>query len=152
MAILALTLKFIFPIMKKFILASVATLTLLGGLTTTSCKKEEKENRKDMLVGTWRLVQEGEDSNGNGKFDADEKTTVNPQDSYTVQFNSDGTGNTTAGITLPITWSLQNGDKDLQMTIVTTSSTLNIVEISNSSLTLKDPTESPAEFITLTTQ
>lgn len=69
----------------------LAFATLAICLLAASCSKNTKEI-EDKLVGTWLMKTNGRDVNGNGVYDAGERT---PHDSttsrVTLTFKSDGT-------------------------------------------------------------
>jgi hypothetical protein len=138
--------------MKKLFIP--VALVLASSLLATSCKKKEDDpSRAQMITGTWKLTQEGEDTNGNGTWEDSERTAA--ADQATATFNADGTG-TTSGtvsgipISFPFNWRLQNNDNDIRIitTILgsTDTSVNNIVTVTSSDFVVRDMSASPVSY------
>jgi hypothetical protein len=144
--------------MKKYTftvaaLAAVMTLSLMP-----SCKKDDDKNsRSDMMVGTWKPTEEGDDTNKNGVWDTNEHGPIDSSNQLgsSVTFNSGGNGTvnvagSTAG--LPFSWTLLNNDNDLR--IITDfgpvfgkdTAVTNIVSLTGSELITKDTAGGTASF------
>ena len=142
--------------MKKLLIPVVLLLASASALMSCSKDKSPK-NTHERFVGTWKIYQDGEDDNGNGIWDANEKKDYIDFGAgfTTFTFNEDGSG-TVLGeggnkiITDSLTWNLQNANRDIR--IITTfvgysdSTVQNIVSITDNILVLKDNTQSPMVF------
>lgn len=112
--------------MKKYLVKCISGLILGSALLVASCSKDDDPelSRKEMLVGTWSMVQIAHDNNGNGIADASEIQT-NPPGSTDINmetFNANGTGNVrlknaTSDTTIAITWAITGGDAYLEVTV-----------------------------------
>ncbi len=143
--------------MKKHIfkLAAIAAIAAIAVLP--SCKKDDDNKtkpRSEMIVGTWKSDQQGEDTNGNGVWDTNERNNFDSSESGTFTFNANGSGSIYTEdlpVSIPLAWSLQNGDNDLR--VITTfgtesdTVTLNIVTLTEASLVLKQADETPVNFV-----
>jgi hypothetical protein len=99
--------------MRKTLLAVVVTGVLL--ITLTSCKKNNIQTTKDLLIGNWVQKSYVTDVNQNGIND---DSIINMPSGYYMILKSDGKGvsygNGAAGSYF--NWSLSNNDKTLNIT------------------------------------
>lgn len=111
-----------------------------------ACKKDDDDSkpRTEMMVGTWRLTEEGFDLNSNGELEMGETAEVNDTtDIDRATFSSDGTGTHT----LPgsgsesFNWSLVNHDNTLRIIVTGTTDTMDmaIKGLTDDKLTLLYP-------------
>lgn len=145
--------------MKKLLIP--VSILLAATTALTSCKKDDDgKSRHDMFVGNWKTYQSGDDANGNGIWDANEKKT-DSSGVATVTLNTDGSGTAVGNlmgtpITLPLNWSLQNNDNDIRLitTFLGSADTAvqNIVSIDESTFVLKDPSQNPVFFTSFNKQ
>jgi hypothetical protein len=105
--------------MKKKLLAAVFAASVLISLALTSCNKAKDTSRPGLLVGDWKVMEQGMDDNGNGTWDLDEHFPTVEGYETTIAFKADGTGLTTsylgAVITIPFSWQLVNGENDIRI-------------------------------------
>lgn len=147
--------------MKKIFIP--VAMFLAASTAVTSCKKDDdtSKSRHEMFEGSWKLYQSGEDENGNGIWDANEKVVDSDAELTLIVFKGDGTGSLTGEengvpMTSTLTWNLQNGDKDLRLinTMSGAPDTIiqNVVSIDASTLVLKDPQDLPFYFVSFNKQ
>jgi hypothetical protein len=144
--------------MKKLFIPAALAAALLSATVLPSCKKSDDnggENRAAMIVGTWTAYQTGEDTNGNGSWDADERVDVTGDETGTATFNADGSGSaniTISGtpLSIPLKWNLQNSDNDFRVILNTPfgsdTSVQNIVKLTSSDFELRDPSTAPPSY------
>lgn len=143
--------------MKKLFVPAALVAALLSATVLPSCKKSDDggQSRAAMLVGDWNAYQTGVDSNNNGTWDANERTDVSiTGDEGTLTLKSDGTGSANSNfggtpVSLPVKWSLQNGDKDLRMIITfmgDDTTLLNIVTLTSSDMELRNMDDQPVSY------
>ena len=112
--------------MKKYLVIGVPGMILGSTLVWASCSKDSDPelSRKEMMVGTWSIVQVAHDNNNNGVTDPSEILTVPPgsTDVNTETFNANGTGtvrikNAATDTTIAMTWAITGGDAYLEVTV-----------------------------------
>lgn len=146
--------------MKKHFIPVALIAALMAVTVLPSCKKKEDDpTRAQMLVGTWKLSQQGDDTNGDGVWQDSERQAVPADEMATTEFKSDGTGTLTVAlfpVPIPFTWSLQNNDTELKGTTTfmgqseTTVET--IVSMSSTDLVTKTSDSSGTFFTALKKQ
>ncbi len=133
--------------MKKILfILSASTLFL------ASCSKNESNDRKKLILGTWNLTELGQDNNSNGNLDNGE---TQPASNYGVSgyytFNENGTAvssvNTGSGSqTNNANWSLINNNESLYITSGGQSLTLPIKTLTKNKLILLNTDQSPGTW------
>lgn len=145
--------------MTKHLYKLAACSAVLAVLALPSCKKDDDKNnntksRSELIVGTWKTDQQGEDTNNNGVWDSNERQGFDSSESGAFTFNANGSGSIMSNdfpVSIPLTWTLQNAEQDMR--IITTFGTqadtlkLNIVSLTESALVLKQADETPVNFV-----
>ncbi|HTO15723.1 MAG TPA: lipocalin family protein [Edaphocola sp.] len=133
--------------MRKLLFV-IAAITFLA----SSCSKNDSQDRKKMMLGTWTLIELGEDLNTNGNLDNGE---TQPASSYGVSgyytFNEDGTAVSSVTIgtgsqTSNVNWSLTNNDQNLYVSSGSQSVTFPIKELTKNRLVLLNTDSSPGTW------
>ena len=96
-------------------------MTISAVVLIASCKKDEgtnTQNRKDMLLGTWRRILRATDYNNNGRIDSPEILNAPATDTLIFELSPDATSRRTqyykgAPFATPGTWHLQMNDEEL---------------------------------------
>ncbi len=144
--------------MKKHIFTLTALSAVLALAVMPSCKKNDSsKSRSEMIVGSWQTYQEGEDSNNNGVWDANEHIDLDSNDKVTFAFNAGGTGTASVSyLPTPVVtnWSLPNNENDIRIILTIpgmSSDTLsgNIVSFTESEVVIKDASATPVSFLSL---
>jgi hypothetical protein len=128
--------------MKKHLVKPIMGLLLLGTLSATSCKKEDKStspatSRKEQMVGTWTLSKMGADLDNDGNVDNLETSDIVSGFESVYVFKADGTGTEDGD---DITWSLTNSDNMLRVVDVSTTTATDrpIKSVGDNTLTIRD--------------
>jgi hypothetical protein len=141
--------------MKKiFIPVALVAATMAISLFPSCKKKDSDPSRAQLMVGTWKNTEEGDDANNNGNWDDSEHGSITAADQSTFTFQSDGSGTVTdpsLPIAVPVNWSLLNNDQDLRVVVnylgLTDTLKGNIVSLDASQCTLKETSDSTAYFV-----
>lgn len=110
-----------------------AMIALSLSITIFSCGNKDKENtsvtpastNSVLILGTWEMLYSADDENENGKLDEEEKIFPEDGETFTIYFQSDGTGTTNNKFTdidgttdediESFSWKLMNDDKELEI-------------------------------------
>jgi hypothetical protein len=110
-----------YPMKKIFIPAALVAVVMAVSLLFPSCKKKDSDpSRAQLIVGTWKNTEEGDDTNNNGTWDGSEHMAVPAADQATLTFQSNGTGTVTdpsLPVAIPLSWTLLNSDQDLRVVV-----------------------------------
>jgi hypothetical protein len=137
--------------MKKQLIPATLAALLIAIAVLPSCKKDERDpTRSEQIIGTWKTVEQGVDSNTNGNWDQSERMAVPASDEQIFTFSSDGKGSISGagvGFTIPYTWSFLNNESDLQIIAsafgTTDTLTQHIVSFDGTNAILQDASETP---------
>lgn len=108
--------------MKRILHLPAFAAIIAVSCLSTSCKKDDKETRSELIVGTWTLNAYGQDDNSNGTLESSEYDPIPAGVSMVQTYRSDKTGmitttNTSGGTSSSnITWDFRNDDKELVVT------------------------------------
>ncbi len=148
--------------MKKIFFPAAIAAIALAATVMPSCKKSDSSpSRGEMLVGTWKTIETGADSNFNGTWDASEHRAATGTSATTIQFNSDGNGTTSATlggfpISLPFLWKLINGDNDLRAITsyagLVDTSVVNIISLTSTDGIVRNPNVTPPSYAAIKKQ
>lgn len=162
--------------MTKTLLMIAGFVSAISLAVLPSCKKDDDKNlaeppakdsvvtpavdsnkiRMARFVGVWRTHEEGEDSNGNGIWDSEERLPVDSANGARFTFNADSSGSILVDalpVTLPFRWSLRQEGRVLWLATTISGvedvQFLNVVSVTESMCILSDTTASPASFYSL---
>lgn len=147
--------------MKKLLIPAALVASLMAATVLPSCKKDENSpSRAELLTGSWKNSEEGDDVNGNGSWDASEHSAVPAAEVATGKFNADGSGTLTGTVngvplSIPFTWNLQNSENDLRIIydfLGKDTTVQKFVSINSTDMILKDESSSPASFVSFKKQ
>src|SRR4051794_18961565 len=107
--------------MKKIFIPTALLAAIMATSIFPSCKKKDSEpTRSQLVVGTWKNTEQGNDVNNNGTWDTSEHHPFTPTTQFLFTFQAGGTGTASSSalpVAVPVTWSLQNNDQDFSVAV-----------------------------------
>ena len=143
--------------MNKHLL-TILTVTAFAGMTIVSCKKgSSSTSTKDMITGTWTIARIADDTNNNGKADANEWFVPSGLGVTSVSLNLKSDGSFAERVIQPGSdttengnWTLSSNNAYLTLSLGGSSSLLHIDTLTAHLLVVKDTSSSTIEWTSLT--
>jgi hypothetical protein len=139
-------------LMKKLFIPAAFLATVMSVALFPSCKKKDSPppSRSEMIVGSWKNVEEGNDMNSNGEWDLSEHQPAMLQATFTFQNNGTGTAAVPGSpLAAPFNWSLSNNDSNINVSVSLINYNLQgtIVSMTSSECIVRENTDTTDYYV-----